>query len=58
MQVNAESVKNLEAMNMEIMRNIKRMRAAITQHEGTLRQLKAKSQSAGAAAGQQSYYFF
>lgn len=58
MQVNADSVKNLEAMNMEIMGNIKRMRAAIKQHEGRLQQLKAMSQTTGAKAGQQSYFFF
>lgn len=57
MQVNAESVKNVEAVNIEIMKNIKRMRAAIKQHEGRLQQLKAMSETAGARAGQQSYFF-
>lgn len=57
MQVNAENVRNVEEMNIEIMKNIKRMRAAIKQHEGRLQQLKAMTQVAGAKAGQQAYFF-
>lgn len=55
MQVTEESVKNVEALNMEIMKNIKRMRAAIGQHEGRLQQLRAMVASGGMGKG--SYFF-
>lgn len=57
MQVNEKSIKNVEAANMDIMKNIKRMRAAINQYEGRLQQLQAMSETAGAPSGAQSYFF-
>lgn len=61
MQVNEESVRKTEDVNMGIMKNIKRLRGAVKQYEGRLQQLQAMAKAAaksGAKAGGQEFFFF
>lgn len=55
--MNEDAVKKVEQMNMEIMKNIKRMRAAINQNEGRLQQLQAMTKNAAMDKGGQEFFF-
>lgn len=58
-QVNDESIVKAEENNMAIMRNIKRLQAAIKQNQGTLLQLQTMAQAkANQASSSQSTMFF
>ncbi|KAF5283976.1 hypothetical protein FQR65_LT13668 [Abscondita terminalis] len=54
-QVNDDSIRKVEAENIELMKSIKKLRTAVTQYEGRVKQIQEMAQNK-AGPGQAYYY--
>ncbi|KAF2897896.1 hypothetical protein ILUMI_08280 [Ignelater luminosus] len=56
-QVNDDSIRNTEAENIALMRNIKRLRNAIKQHETRIQQIMASHTQSNKPSNQEFYIY-